>query len=41
MRPIPIGATAAMIFSIIVAFVVTPWAAIRLLKRDRTTGMRR
>ncbi len=31
MRPIPIGATAAMIFSIIVAFVVTPWAAIRLL----------
>ena len=32
MRPIPIGATAAMIFSLIVAFLVTPWAAIRLLK---------
>ncbi len=31
MRPIPIGATAAMIFSLIVAFLVTPWAAIRLL----------
>jgi multidrug efflux pump subunit AcrB len=34
MRPIPIGASAAMVFSIIVAFLVTPWAAIRLLKRD-------
>ena len=31
MRPIPIGATAAMIFSLLVAFIVTPWAAIRLL----------
>jgi len=31
MRPIPIGATAAMIFSLMVAFIVTPWAAIRLL----------
>ena len=33
MRPIPIGATAAMIFSMIVAFLVTPWAAVRLLKK--------
>jgi multidrug efflux pump subunit AcrB len=32
MRPIPIGASAAMIFSLIVAFLVTPWAAIRMLK---------
>src|SRR5208337_2521085 len=32
MRPIPIGASAAMIFSLIVAFIVTPWATIRLLK---------
>jgi multidrug efflux pump subunit AcrB len=32
MRPIPIGASAAMVFSLIVAFVVTPWAAVRLLK---------
>jgi len=32
MRPIPIGSTAAMIFSVIVAFLVTPWAAVRLLK---------
>ena len=32
MRPIPIGASAAMVFSLAVAFVVTPWAAVRLLK---------
>jgi multidrug efflux pump subunit AcrB len=32
MRPIPIGASAAMAFSLLVAFVVTPWAALRLLK---------
>ena len=33
MRPIPIGASAAMMFSLVVAFVVTPWAAVRLLKQ--------
>jgi multidrug efflux pump subunit AcrB len=32
MRPIPVGASAAMIFSLLVAFVVTPWAAVRILK---------
>jgi multidrug efflux pump subunit AcrB len=32
MRPIPIGATAAMLFSLLVAFLVTPWAAVRVLK---------
>ena len=32
MRPIPVGASAAMVFSIIVAFLVTPWAAVRILK---------
>ena len=32
MRPIPIGATAAMLFSLLVAFIVTPWAAVRILK---------
>jgi multidrug efflux pump subunit AcrB len=31
MRPIPVGASAAMIFSLLVAFIVTPWAATRLL----------
>ncbi|MGE3888290.1 MAG: efflux RND transporter permease subunit [Vicinamibacterales bacterium] len=34
MRPIPVGATAAMLFSLVVAFIVTPWAAVRLLKKD-------
>jgi multidrug efflux pump subunit AcrB len=33
MRPIPVGASAAMVFSLLVAFVVTPWAAVRLLTR--------
>ena len=35
MRPIPVGATAAMLFSLLIAFVVTPWAAVRLLKPGR------
>ncbi len=33
MRPIPIGASAAMLFSLVVAFTVTPWAALRVLGR--------
>ena len=33
MRPIPIGASAAMLFSLIIAFTITPWAAIRVLRR--------
>ncbi len=32
MRPIPVGASAAMMFSLMVAFVVSPWAALRLLR---------
>jgi len=32
MRPIPVGATAAMVFSLLIAFVITPWAAVRLLR---------
>ncbi len=39
MRPIPIGSSAAMGFSLIVAFAVTPWAAARLLRR-RPSGAR-
>jgi multidrug efflux pump subunit AcrB len=35
MRPIPIGSSAAMIFSLIIAFTVTPFAATRVLKRGR------
>jgi multidrug efflux pump subunit AcrB len=34
MRPIPVGASAAMAFSLLVAFMVTPWAALRLLRRQ-------
>jgi multidrug efflux pump subunit AcrB len=34
MRPIPVGASAAMVFSLIVAFIVTPWAAVRLLEPE-------
>ena len=30
MRPIPIGASAAMLFSLLVAFAVSPWASSRL-----------
>ena len=33
MRPIPVGASAAMLFSLMVAFVVSPWAALRLVGR--------
>jgi multidrug efflux pump subunit AcrB len=31
MRPIPIGASAAMFFSMAVAFIATPWAAYKIL----------
>lgn len=30
MRPIPLGASAAMIFSALVAFIVVPWSAVRV-----------
>jgi len=32
MMPIPVGASAAMLFSLLVAFVVSPWASLRLLR---------
>ena len=35
MRPIPIGSSAAMFFSLAIAFIVTPWAAVRILKIGR------
>ena len=34
MRPIPVGASAAMLFSLAAAFMVTPWAAVRLLRTE-------
>jgi multidrug efflux pump subunit AcrB len=35
MRPIPIGSSAAMIFSLLVAFAVTPWAALKILAHKK------
>ncbi|MCI0539527.1 MAG: efflux RND transporter permease subunit, partial [Verrucomicrobiales bacterium] len=35
MRPIPVGSSAAMLFSLAIAFIVTPWAAVRMLKWGR------
>ncbi|MDH3206186.1 MAG: efflux RND transporter permease subunit [Gemmatimonadota bacterium] len=32
MRPIPVGASVAMLFSLAVAFIVTPYVAVRLVK---------
>ncbi len=36
MRPIPVGASAAMLFSLLVAFIVTPWAVVRVLKSNNS-----
>jgi multidrug efflux pump subunit AcrB len=38
MRPIPIGASAAMVFSMFVAFVATPWAAYQILGKAFAQG---
>ena len=38
MRPIPVGASVAMLFSLVVAFVVSPWAALHLLGRKHLAG---
>src|SRR5579875_695098 len=40
MRPIPVGASMAMLFSLGVAFIVSPWAAKRLLGRSHLAGAR-
>jgi multidrug efflux pump subunit AcrB len=51
MRPIPIGASAAMVFSLFVALVVTPWVSVRIFgnsaapahreREDRLTSLYR
>jgi multidrug efflux pump subunit AcrB len=38
MSPMPIGASLAMIFSLIVALVITPWLAYKLLPQDDHEG---
>ena len=40
MRPIPIGSTAAMLFSVVIAFTITPWAAVRVLKRHAAPSIK-
>jgi multidrug efflux pump subunit AcrB len=37
MRPIPTGASAAMLFSLVVAFIVSPWAAVRIFRHQKET----
>ena len=34
MRPIPVGASAAMLFSLAIAFVVSPWAAMKVFRKE-------
>ena len=38
MRPIPVGASAAMIFSLLVAFIVSPWMSYKVLKKVKPGG---
>jgi multidrug efflux pump subunit AcrB len=33
MRPIPVGASVAMLFSLIIAFVISPWASLHAFKK--------
>ena len=32
MRPIPVGASVAMIFSLLIAFIISPWASLKVFK---------
>jgi multidrug efflux pump subunit AcrB len=38
MRPIPVGASAAMIFSLLIAFIVSPWMSYKVLKGVKREG---
>lgn len=38
MRPIPVGASAAMLFSLLVAFIVSPWMSYKALRHVKRTG---
>jgi len=37
MRPIPVGASAAMLFSLLVAFIVSPWMSYKVLRNVKQT----
>jgi len=41
MRPIPVGASAAMLFSLLVAFIVSPWMSYRILGKAGGTARHR
>ena len=38
MRPIPVGASVAMLFSLFIAFIISPWAAYRMLKGEKAAA---
>ncbi|OIP45738.1 MAG: multidrug transporter AcrB [Desulfobacterales bacterium CG2_30_60_27] len=38
MRPIPVGASGAMLFSLLVAFIVSPWLSYKVLKNVRPSA---
>ena len=38
MRPIPVGASAAMIISLLIAFIISPWLSLIVLKGTKTGG---
>jgi len=37
MRPIPVGASAAMVISLLIAFIVSPWLSYIVLRRTKST----
>src|SRR5690554_2482259 len=39
MSPIPINASTGMLISLIIAFVVTPWLALHVMKKDHGSGV--
>ncbi|MCE1228409.1 MAG: efflux RND transporter permease subunit, partial [Firmicutes bacterium] len=34
MRPIPVGASLAMLFSLVIAFVISPWASMKIFRKE-------
>ncbi|MDP2876669.1 MAG: efflux RND transporter permease subunit, partial [Holophaga sp.] len=34
MQPIPVGASVAMLFSLVIAFVISPWASLKIFKHE-------
>jgi len=34
MRPIPVGASVAMLFSLVIAFVISPWASLKIFRKE-------